>query len=159
MRTEWWSVESWDVPGLRTCRNIDLPLSNNWCWILTAFPLTIDNILKCCPRGQPLQLLKILIITVNIFGYSLLLCQNRNAKRVNCSWDVSEALLHYFCHNLSHFRRILGDSEHFGTFWDVRAVLNSQYVVNIFLLLALWRRGSCSDPSNYWQYIECWWPF
>ena len=82
--------------------------------MLTPFSLTIDNILKCCPWAQLLQLLKILIVTVKISVYGLLVRQNRNAKRVNTFVRCSRSVAHAFLTTFEQFPQIVEVSEHFG---------------------------------------------
>ena len=60
------------------------------------------------------------------------------------------------------FDNIWAISAKFWTFrsiLDFRAVINSQYIVNILLSPALRSSAGCSNPCKYWQYIDYWWPF
>ena len=94
------------------------------------------------PLGPLLQLLKYWIVAGQNFRLGLLVRQNLNAKRVNtlqeCFRSVAQAFLSHF-RNFWRFRSIL----------DVRAVINSQYIVNILLSPALRSSGGCSNPCNY----------
>ena len=85
--------------------------------MLPTFPLTIDNIVKCCPCAQLLQLLKILIVTVRMSVYDgpVSWCVKIGTlKRVNtlvrCPRSVAHAILttfEKFPHLLGRFRSIL----------------------------------------------------
>jgi hypothetical protein len=135
-----WAVYRGDAKGL-------LHSSNYGCWMLTRFPLTIDNILTCWLTRAD-HALYLTIDNIDRSGQNrrstsipfrrLLVRQNRNTKRVNtlvrCSMDMV-----FWQHFSGDFRKTLVVSEHFGLRraeapWSIKyhSNINSLIVLSIF---------------------------